>query len=151
MPDHDGIQDEDFRRIAETVLLSAAEAIIYSDRAGMIRYWNAGAERLFGFSAIEAVGRSLDIIIPERQRERHWQGYRQVVETGRSRYGEGQLLAVPALRKDGMRISIEFTIVPVTGRDDRLVGMAAVVRDATSRFNELKELRKRLAAQEGGE
>lgn len=146
MADHDGIRDEDFRRIADAVLLSAAEAIIYSDRAGMIRYWNAGAERLFGFSATEAVGRSLDIIIPERQRERHWQGYRQVVETGRSRYGEGQLLAVPALRRDGTRISIEFTIVPVMDGDDRLIGMAAIVRDTTTRFNELKELRKRLAA-----
>lgn len=132
-------------RLGQALLESPAEAIIFADPEGVIRFWNAGAERVFGFSAAEAVGESLDLIIPERQRARHWEGYRRVMRTGQSRYGAGDLLAVPALRKDGTRISVEFTIVPLTDEQGRMLGMAAVLRDVTDRFQELKALRARLA------
>ncbi len=120
--------------------------MIYADAEGIIRLWNRGAERIFGFAAAEAMGRPLDIIIPQGLRQRHWDGYRQVMKTGVSRYGEGDLLAVPGLRKDGARISLEFTIIPFRGDDGRIDGVAAILRDVTKRFEEMKELRRRLAA-----
>ena len=137
----------DLDRLGRAVLASAAEAIIYSDREGVIRVWNAGAERLFGWTAEEALGCSLDIIIPEPQRARHWAGYDRVMETGESRYGQGDLLAVPGMRKDGTRISLEFTIIPLRGEDDRMQGMAAVLRDVTKRFEETRALRRELNTQ----
>lgn len=132
--------------LVSLVVDEAPDAIVYSDGEGVIRFWNRGAERIFGFTAAEAIGRSLDIIIPENLRARHWEGYRQTMATGRSRYGEGDVLSVPALRKDGSRISIEFTIIPVRNADGRMDGIAAILRDVTTRFEELKRLRK-LASQ----
>src|SRR6185437_12448467 len=107
-------------RLFEMLVQDAPDAIVYADADGIIRFWNRGAERIFGFSAAEASGQSLDIIIPENQRARHWKGYRAVMKSGASRYGAGDLLAVPGLRKGGERISLEFTIVPVHGDDGRL-------------------------------
>ena len=133
-------------RLFERLVQDAPDAIVYADAEGVIRFWNRGAERIFGFTAAEAVGQSLDIIIPENQRARHWEGYRAVMKSGASRYGAGELLAVPGLRKDGARISLEFTIVPVHGEDDLLCGIAAFLRDVTKRFTEMKELRRQLAA-----
>ncbi len=130
----------------EKLVQDAPDAMIYADAEGIIRLWNRGAERIFGFAAAEAIGRSLDIIIPQSQRQRHWEGYRQVMKTGVSRYGEGDLLAVPGLRKDGARISLEFTIIPFRGDDGRIDGVAAILRDVTKRCEEMKELRRRLAA-----
>src|SRR5919108_1943976 len=97
-------------QLAEAVLRARADAIVAADREGIIRFWNPGAERIFGYADGEAIGRSLDLVIPERLRQRHWDGFHQTMETGRSRYGEGDLLSVPALRKDGTTISVEFTI-----------------------------------------
>jgi PAS domain S-box-containing protein len=136
----------DSKTIGEALLGSPGEAVIASDREGRITWWNAGAERIFGFTAGEALGASLDLIIPEPQRARHWEGYRRVIATGVSRYGAGDTLAVPALRKDGTRISLEFTITPVKGPDGAMLGMVSVLRDVTARFLELRELRKKLAA-----
>jgi PAS domain S-box-containing protein len=130
----------------ETIIRKAADAIVYADAEGAIRFWNAAAERIFGYAATEAIGQSLDIIIPEKLRGRHWEGYRQVMRTGQSRYGAGDLLAVPAQRKDGTRISVEFTIVPVHDGGGQMQGMAAILRDVTKRFNEMKVLKERLAA-----
>ncbi|SMH61943.1 PAS domain-containing protein [Azospirillum agricola] len=132
-------------RLGDALLRSAADAIVYSGRDGRIAFWNEGAERLFGFSAAEALGQSLDLIIPERQRPRHWEGYDAVMATGESRYGKGDLLSVPALHKDGRRISVEFTIVPLHDGDGGMLGMAAVLRDVTARFEELKALRRQIA------
>ncbi|ALJ39001.1 PAS sensor domain-containing protein [Azospirillum brasilense] len=137
--------DNDLQRLGLALLNSPAEAIAYSDREGIIRFWNAGAERVFGFTAEEALGQSLDIIIPDRQRQRHWDGYDQVMKTGESRYGSGDLLSVPATRKDGTRISVEFTIVPLKDADGAMMGMAAVMRDVTARFDEVKALRRQAA------
>ncbi|KAA1056675.1 PAS domain-containing protein [Azospirillum argentinense] len=137
--------ENDLQRLGLALLNSPAEAIAYSDREGIIRFWNAGAERVFGFTADEALGQSLDIIIPDRQRQRHWDGYDQVMKTGESRYGSGDLLSVPATRKDGTRISVEFTIVPLKDADGAMLGMAAVMRDVTARFDEVKALRRQAA------
>jgi PAS domain S-box-containing protein len=138
----------DVERLCRDLVREAPDAIVLADAGGAIRLWNRGAERIFGFSAAEALGRSLDIIIPEKQRERHWSGYRSVMETGRSRYADGELLAVPAIRKDGSRLSIEFTIVPIAGADGALIGLGAILRDVTRRFEEMKSLRAQLAARQ---
>jgi PAS domain S-box-containing protein len=131
--------------LSAALLVSNADAIIAADAQGVIRFWNPGAERVFGFTAADAVGQSLDLIIPERQRDRHWRGYREVMRTGQSRYGDGDILAVPGVRKDGTRISLEFTIVPLRDGSGGLSGMGAILRDVTTRFNELQTLRKKLA------
>jgi PAS domain S-box-containing protein len=134
------------RNFAETLLESMPDAVVYSDAKGIIRYWNKGAERIFGFDASEAIGQSLDIIVPEKLRYRHWEGYGKTMRTGETRYGAGDLLAVPAIRKDGTRISTEFTIVPFRDGSGRMIGIAAIMRDVTKRFDEMKALRAAAAA-----
>jgi PAS domain S-box-containing protein len=131
----------DVDRFYRTLVREAPDAIIYADSHGTITFWNRAAERIFGFSEAEAVGKSLDIIIPESLRTRHWDGFAETNRTGKTRYGAGDVLAVPALRKDGTRISIEFTILPFHDRTGRILGMAAILRDVTERFEELKRLR----------
>ena len=135
----------DREQIARALLDSPAEAVVASDREGRIVFWNTGAERVFGWSEAEALGQSLDLIIPEPQRARHWEGYDRVMATGVSRYGEGDLLAVPAMRRDGTRISLEFTIAPIRDESGAMAGMVSVIRDVTARFLEMRELRKKLA------
>jgi PAS domain S-box-containing protein len=137
--------------LAQAVLATKSDAIIATDRDGVIRFWNPGAERIFQYANDEALGHSLDLIIPERLRARHWSGYREFVATGRSRYGDGDLLAVPGVRKDGTRISLEFTIVALNGADGRIDGVAALMRDVTARFEEMRELRRKLAAVASGQ
>jgi PAS domain S-box-containing protein len=132
------------RTVADSILGARGDAVVATDREGIISFWNPGAERIFGYTQHEALGQSLDLIIPERLRARHWEGFRQVMETGQSRYGEGDLLSVPSVRKDGQRISVEFTIVPMKDEADRMVGMVAVMRDVTQRFAEMKALRQKL-------
>src|SRR3954468_13245023 len=131
--------------LGAALLASASDAIIATDREGLITFWNPGAERIFGFSAAEAAGQSLDLIIPENLRSRHWAGYRHAMETGESRYGHGDLLSVPGLTKDGRRISVEFTIVMLRDAHNRPAGTAAILRDVTKRFEETRKLRRKLA------
>ena len=130
--------------LAEAILSTRSDAIVAADRDGLIRFWNPGAERLFGYSHNEAMSRSLDLIIPERLRERHWDGYRRVMETGKSRYGQGDVLSVPAIRKDGATMSVEFTVVPLQN-NGQTIGMAAIMRDVTRRFDEMRALKRKLA------
>jgi PAS domain S-box-containing protein len=137
-------------RVGEAVLRGGADAIVAADREGRIMFWNPGAERIFGYREPEAVGRSLDIIIPERLRAPHWEGYARVMNGGQSRYGSGDVLAVPAVRNDGQRISIEFTIVPLHDRDGALTGLVAVIRDVTRRFEETRALKRALAERDAG-
>ena len=132
----------DIDRFYRTLVHETPDAIIYADAEGRIAFWNKGAERLFGFTSPEAIGKPLDIIIPENLRKRHWDGYGETVRTGKTRYGAGDLLAVPALRKDGTRISVEFTILPFRDRRGRILGIAATLRDVTKQFEEMKVLRK---------
>lgn len=132
-----------YREIVE----HAQDAIIFADREGIIRLWNAGAEAIFGYLAEEAIGQSLDIIIPERLRSRHWEGYRKVMATGVTKYGR-EFLAVPGTRKDGTRLSLEFTIILLRDETGALLGPAAILRDVTARWQQEKALRERLAALE---
>jgi PAS domain S-box-containing protein len=129
-----------FRKIVE----GSPDAIVLGDREGRIRIWNAGAEAIFGFTAAEALGQSMDLIIPERLRARHWEGYDRCMVTGVSRYGAGDLLAVPAVTKDGRTISIEFTIQMLKGPGGEILGPAAIIRDVTKRFQRDKELTRRV-------
>jgi len=129
--------------VAAAILSTRSDAIVAADREGLIRFWNPGAERL-GYSHNEALSRSLDLIIPERLRARHWDGYRRVMESGKSRYGQGDVLSVPAIRKDGATISVEFTVVPLQN-NGQMIGMAAIMRDVTRRFNEMRALKRKLA------
>jgi PAS domain S-box-containing protein len=135
----------DLERFAARLVRDGPEAIIYADSGGVIRFWNHGAERVFGFAETEALGRSLDIIIPEQLRARHWAGYTATMQSGSTRYGSGDILAVPATHKDGRRISVEFTILPFRDDAGRMTGIAAILRDVTARFEETRALRRQLA------
>ena len=143
--------DFDTDRFCRILAQQAPDAVIYADREGVIRFWNAGAQRIFGFSEAEAAGKSLDMIIPENLRPRHWGGFDETMRTGKTRYGAGDILAVPALRKDRTRISIEFTVLPFADDAGHMVGIAAILRDVTKRFEEMKALRHQLAERAGVE
>ena len=131
--------------LAEALLDSASDAIIATDRDGRITFWNPGAERIFGFPANATIGHTLDLIIPENLRARHWESFHQVMTTGVSRYGHGDLLSVPGLTMDGRRISVEFTIVMLRDSAGQVAGTVAVMRDVTKRFEEVRDLRRKLA------
>ena len=120
------------------------DAVIICNRNGVIKLWNAAAERLFGFTPTEALGSSLDLIIPERLRERHWAGYARTMATGQTRY-QHDVLRVPAMHKDGRTLSIAFTVGLLLGAQRTVTGLVAVIRDETKRFAEERDLRKRLA------
>jgi PAS domain S-box-containing protein len=122
-------------------------AVIYGDAAGIMRLWNKGAEEIFGWTAEEALGRSMDLVIPDKHRATHWEGYRRVMKTGVSKYGN-TVLAVPAMTKDGRRVSIEFSVVLLKSPDGGVVGIAAILRDVTQRWERDKALRQRLAVAE---
>jgi PAS domain S-box-containing protein len=131
--------------LGERLQTRQQDAIIFADAEGVIRFWNRGAERIFGFAEAETLGQSLDIIIPDNLRARHWAGFSATMRSGSTRYGSGEILAVPALRKDGKRISIEFTIVPFRDNHARMIGIAAMLRDVTARFEEMRALRRQVA------
>mgnify|MGYP003288218416 CR=1 FL=1 len=133
--------------VCQQIVDQAQDAMIFADRDGVIRLWNAGAEARFGYRAEEAVGRTLDLIIPEHLRARHWAGYHQVMATGVTRYGR-EVLAVPARRQDGTRLSLEFTIILLRNAAGDLLGPAAILRDVTARWQRDRALRERLAALE---
>ena len=137
--------DLDVGRFCWTMVEHAPDPIIYADTGGMIRFWNHAAERIFGFSEAEVLGKSLDVIIPENLRKRHWAAYLQTMRTGHTRYGEGDVLGVPAVRKDGTRISIEFSILLFRNRQGHMLGAAAILRDVTRRFEVMKALRREVA------
>ena len=112
---------------------------------GVIRYWNLGAQQIFGYTADEAIGQSLDLIIPENLRERHWDGYHRVMATGVTKYQTG-MLASPGVKLDGSRVSLEFSMVLLKGADGAMQGCGSIMRDVTARWQKEKELQKRLAA-----
>jgi PAS domain S-box-containing protein len=143
--DQAGFRDWLCRRLVAT----SRDAIIFVDQDGLIRLWNAGAEGMFGYRAADMEGQSLDRIIPEPLRARHNEGFRRVMASGVSRYA-ADLLAVPGLKKDGSRISLEFTITLIKDDAGQVLGAAAIMRDVTARWQRDQELKKRLAAVEAG-
>jgi len=132
--------------LAVRILDGSPDAVLICDRAGIVRFWNAAAERVFGFSVAEILGASMNLIIPERLRVRHWAGWEAAMTTGATRYGEGQLLTVPALHKNGRQISIEFSIQLLKDADGRIEWVVAIVREVTERFLREKDLRAQLKA-----
>jgi PAS domain S-box-containing protein len=127
-----------------------ADAVVIADPAGTVVLWNRAAARIFGWPASEAIGQSLDLIIPPRLRERHWTGYRHVMETGRTSYGE-RLLEVPAVHRDGRTLSVAFTVTLIRDPDGSISLIVAVLRDETVRWNERRELLAKLRAAGGSE
>lgn len=125
------------------IVAGIGDAVMYSDRQGIIRYWNAAAEKMFGYNAAEALGQSLDLIIPENLRGRHWEGYYRVMESGSSRYSV-ELLSAPALRKDGTRLSTEFSMALIRDDEGGMLGVAAVIRDVSARWQRERELKERV-------
>lgn len=126
------------------LVAAVGDAIVVTDAGGAITLWNPAAERMFGFAQAEALGKSLDLIIPERLRNRHWEGFHKTMLTGQTRYGT-ELLRVPAVNKEGRAMSIAFTVALLHSPDGKPAAIAAVIRDETTRFNEERSLRKRLA------
>ncbi len=122
----------------------AADPIIIADPDGRIRFWNAAATSVLGWTAEQAIGESLDIIIPDRQRPRHWAGYERVMATGETDYGD-KLLRVPSLHPDGQRHSIAFTVTLLKDADGAVTAIAAIIRDETERWQEERDLRRQLS------
>jgi PAS domain S-box-containing protein len=133
--------------LCRRLVAESRDAVIFADRAGIIGLWNAGAAAMFGYPPQEALGQPLDLIIPENLRARHQEGYRRVMATGATRYAQ-ELLAVPGLRKDGARLSLEFTITLIRDEAGEILGTAAIIREVTARFQRDQEVKKRLAALE---
>ncbi|MEV6650874.1 PAS domain S-box protein [Streptomyces sp. NPDC051219] len=124
----------------------APDGVVIIDREGLIRYWNQGAERIFGFSTAEVAGRSLDVIIPERHRQRHWDGFQESMARGTTKYGDADLLNVPAVGAGGRKLSIEFSVVLLNDADGQPGYVGAVIRDVTARRARERELYRQVAA-----
>ncbi len=129
----------DFRQLAEAI----GDSLIVCDAAGIITFWNAASTRIFGFTAEDAMGQSLDLIIPQRQQQRHWDGYHKTMATGETRYG-ADVLRVPAVHKEGKPLSIAFTVALLHDAEGKVSAIAAVVRDDTARWAEERALKARL-------
>ncbi len=120
------------------------DAVVVADAHEKIVLWNTAATRIFGYSEEEALGNTLDLIVPERQRQKHSEGYSKSMETGTTRYGTS-LLKVPAKHNDGRTLSIAFTVGMLFDEKHQANGVAAVIRDETERFAEERVLKKRLS------
>lgn len=130
-------------RLLNQLVNDAPDAILISDKEGIIRFWNSGAEQMFGHTADEALGQSLDLIIPDNLRGRHWEGYWRVMGSGETKYKTG-LLSSPGIRKDGARVSLEFSMVLLRDETGAMQGCASIMRDVTERWKKEKELKERL-------
>ena len=128
---------------AQAVVTEAPEAIVVTDPDGIVRLWNNGAARIFGFTAADMLGQSLDAIIPEKLRDRHWKGYQQTMLTGYTRYGD-KMLSVPATHRDGHRLSIEFSVALLRDDAGQIAGISAIMRDVSERREAEKALRTKL-------
>jgi PAS domain S-box-containing protein len=129
----------DFRQLVDAL----GDGVMAADAGGAIVFWNPGCERMFGHTASEAMGQSLDLIIPQRQQPRHWDGYHKTMQTGQTRYGNN-VLRVPAVHKDGHTLSIAFTVALLNAADGSVSAIVAVIRDESARFAEDRAMRKRL-------
>jgi PAS domain S-box-containing protein len=137
------MEEHTFEWLSEQIVRESRDAIVFSDARGIIRLWNAGAEEMLGYPAGEAVGQSLDLIIPENLRARHWEGYFRVMATGVTKYGT-ELLSAPGLCRDGSRKSLEFSMIILRDGTGNILGTASVIRDVTARWEKEKALREQL-------
>jgi PAS domain S-box-containing protein len=129
--------------LSKLLIEQAPDAVIFADRDGVIREWNASAERIFGHSREEAIGQSLDIIVPERFREAHWNGYRRALEAGETKY-VGQAMPTRSARKDGETIYVELTFAIVKDDGGNVLGALANARDISERWAREREQAARL-------
>lgn len=136
----------DFQQLANAL----GDGLVVCDAAGAITFWNAAATRIFGFTESDALGQSLDLIIPERQRARHWDGYHKTMATGQTRYGN-DVLRVPAVHKEGKPLSIAFTVAMLHGPGGEVTSIIAVVRDETERWSEERKLKARVTQLEAAQ
>lgn len=136
-------EDSLYRQIATL----ARDAILFADEQGLIRTWNKGAEAIFGYSAAEALGQSLELIIPENLRQRHNEGYAATIQSGHSKYGS-DLLSVPAVHKDGHRLFCDFSIVMIKDDAGKMLGVASIMRDTTAQKAREKEMREKIKSLE---
>ena len=137
-----GIPDDPL--LYKDVVEQLPDAVVVADPDGGILVWNRAAEALFGFTAAEAIGSSLDIIIPERFRAAHWEGFRRAVENGRTRLGS-QVRTTRSMHKLGHKLYVDLSFGLVTDAAGAVVGSMAVARDCTARYEADKALRSRLA------
>jgi PAS domain S-box-containing protein len=128
----------------QALVAAVGDAVMVCDAQGAIVLWNPACERMFGYAEAEVLGQSMDLIIPERLRKRHWEGYDKTMASGITKYGH-DLLRVPALDKQGRSLSIAFTVAMLFAPDGKVSAIASIIRDETSRFNEDRALKKRLA------
>lgn len=134
-------------RLFAAIVEQTPDAVIFADRDGVIEVWNRGAEAVFGFAAVEALGQSLDLIIPERLRQAHWQGYRRALDNARTQYGN-QVRRTRSIHKDGRKLYVDLSFGLVTDATGTIVGAVAVGRDCSDRYLAEKALRDRLAVLE---
>lgn len=132
-------------RLFKSIVEQAPEAVIFADPGGVIRVWNAGAQALFGFSAAEAIGNSLDLIIPERFRRAHWEAFDRAIANGHTRLGS-QVRTTRSIHKDGRKLYVELSFGLVADDTGRIAGALAVGRDGTARYLEERALREKLAS-----
>lgn len=134
----------DEKHLFREIVTKAGDAIIFADADGQIQFWNQGAEDIFGYTEEEALGESLNIIIPEQLRNRHWDGYHTAMERGSTAYDRGDRLSVPAIRKDDEQISVAFTVTLINDTEKNLAGIAAILRDVTDQWNAQQERKERI-------
>ncbi len=132
-----------FSDLQELLIEQSPDAVIFADSAGMIRIWNAAAERIFGFTKNDALGANLNIIIPERLRDAHWRGFERALAERTTKYA-GQALPTKAVRSDGSQIYVELTFAIVIDAKGDVLGALAHARDITKRFEKERADRKNL-------
>ncbi len=128
----------------QAIVEQAPDAIIFADREGAIRVWNRGAETVFGYAATEVLGGSLDVIIPERLRRAHWEGFRRAVDTGQTKY-TGRVLTTRSVHKDGSKLYVDLSFGLIRNGAGTIAGALAVGRDCTARHLAEGALRARVA------
>ncbi len=129
--------------LARHAVEQSPDGIVFADREGIIHLWNGGAVRIFGYSAVEALGHSLNLVVPERFREAHWSGYLRAMADGRTKYA-GQAMATRSTRKDGTTVYVELTFAILRDELGNVLGALAHVRDITERYTQERDLRKRV-------
>ena len=132
-----------FSDLQELLIEQSPDAVIFADSAGMIRIWNAAAERIFGFTKNDALGANLNIIIPERLRDAHWRGFERALAERTTKYA-GQALPTKAVRSDGSQIYVELTFAIVIDAGGEVLGALAHARDITKRFEKERADRQNL-------
>ena len=120
--------------IAQAALAPGPHAVISADRDGIIREWNETAERIFSHNADDAIGQTLDLVIPAEERADHWRNYRRVMATGVLNYRPDHVLDVEGLRRDGTRVMLDVALISIRDEAGRLVGITAIMRQADRDF-----------------